>query len=288
MANYFTDRVVQHPGRITLTATGGSDEYDVDRAEGTVTTAGTPFNASTFNGMLDTYGAWYGTCSTAAGTQTKVVTCSGFTLVTGSFLVVKFDSGNTYNGRIKLNVNSTGAKDVYDLGQYSGDNYYCYFEDGGVMIFQYDGTQFRICNSAIITNAELTALESALSITTSTGGRLYDVLDTLATNVSYSQDTYDNTNMRTGSATATRYGKVVNFFSSNDFKALTGGGAVSNTWVTLDSQYRPPGLVTGLCTNNKNYWIVIYVNYLGEVTFQNLGSTFSSAQNGAFNMTWIV
>lgn len=50
MADYFTDRVVEHPGRIQLTAVSGqTDVYDVERAEGAVTETGTPFNAATFN-----------------------------------------------------------------------------------------------------------------------------------------------------------------------------------------------------------------------------------------------
>lgn len=51
MANYFTDRVVEYPGRVTLTPTGDANTYDMARAEGSVTEAGTPFNAATFNGI---------------------------------------------------------------------------------------------------------------------------------------------------------------------------------------------------------------------------------------------
>ncbi len=50
MANYFTDRVVEFPGRIKLTEISGqTDVYDMERAEGAVITPGTPFNAPTFN-----------------------------------------------------------------------------------------------------------------------------------------------------------------------------------------------------------------------------------------------
>lgn len=46
MANYFEDRIVEHPGRITLTAVSGqTNTYDVTPAEGAVTQAGTPLNA---------------------------------------------------------------------------------------------------------------------------------------------------------------------------------------------------------------------------------------------------
>ena len=54
MANYFTDRVVEHPGRVIMTPVQGeANTYDMSRAEGNVTTEGTPFNAETFNGIAD-------------------------------------------------------------------------------------------------------------------------------------------------------------------------------------------------------------------------------------------
>lgn len=54
MANYFKDRVVQYPGRVTMTPVSGqANTYDMSRAEGNVTEAGTPFNAATFNDIAD-------------------------------------------------------------------------------------------------------------------------------------------------------------------------------------------------------------------------------------------
>lgn len=48
----FVDRVVEYPGRVTLTATGNPDEYDVTRSEGTVTEEGTPLNATNLNTII--------------------------------------------------------------------------------------------------------------------------------------------------------------------------------------------------------------------------------------------
>lgn len=54
MANYFTDRVVEYPGRVIMTPVQGeANTYDMSRAEGNVTIAGTPFNAETFNDIAD-------------------------------------------------------------------------------------------------------------------------------------------------------------------------------------------------------------------------------------------
>lgn len=47
----FIDRIVEYPGRIKLTDTGGVvlGTYDVERAEGTVTLDGTLLNATNLN-----------------------------------------------------------------------------------------------------------------------------------------------------------------------------------------------------------------------------------------------
>ena len=53
-SNYFTDRVVEYPGRVIMTPVQGeANTYDMSRAEGTVTTEGTPFNAQSFNQIAD-------------------------------------------------------------------------------------------------------------------------------------------------------------------------------------------------------------------------------------------
>lgn len=65
--------------------------------------------------------AQYGTCLTNSTTLAKVVSCTNFELVTGSEITVKFSYANTYldtennlqANAITLNVNSTGAKNVY-------------------------------------------------------------------------------------------------------------------------------------------------------------------------------
>lgn len=57
----------------------------------------------------------YGTCSTAAATTAKTVACSGFALLTGAEITVKFTVTNTASSPT-LNVNSTGAKAIYYRG----------------------------------------------------------------------------------------------------------------------------------------------------------------------------
>lgn len=166
MANYFTDRVVEHPGRVTMAPVQGeANTYDMSRAEGTVTTDGTPFNAEAFNAMLDKYGMFYGTCTTAAGTKDKVVACPGFELVTGSTIAVYFAYTNTATDQLTLNVNNTGAKDIYGINRSGNTNKLDgAWEQSEVKMFVYTGNTFRLLDQNIITSDELTALETILGI----------------------------------------------------------------------------------------------------------------------------
>lgn len=82
----------------------------------------------------------YGTCSTEAATADKVVSCSGFSLATGSEITVKFTVTNTASSPT-LNVNSTGAKAIYyrgsaiSAGVLAADRTYT---------FRYNGTQYDL------------------------------------------------------------------------------------------------------------------------------------------------
>ena len=82
----------------------------------------------------------YGVCSTAAATAAKTVACTGFTLVTGARIIVKFSNTNSAASPT-LNVNSTGAKDIY----YDGAAITASYLTGGRLYeFVYNGTQFDL------------------------------------------------------------------------------------------------------------------------------------------------
>lgn len=83
-------------------------------------------------------------CSTAAGTQAKAATSSGFHYSRHNNIPFRiyFTNANTYNGNLTLNVNSQGAKPLWINGSASSSSnktiaigvYWCY----------YDGTQFQL------------------------------------------------------------------------------------------------------------------------------------------------
>ena len=95
--------------------------------------------------------SYYGTCSTAAATQNKVVDCDGFVLNTGVSIRVKFINNQTYNGAPTLNVNSTGAISVKSIGTTNSVRY-CWLA-GEVVAFTYDGTNWIMEDAGIATTS---------------------------------------------------------------------------------------------------------------------------------------
>lgn len=131
--------------------TGGSDPLtaaDVDAlpSGGTAVAATKLATARTIDGV-DFNGTaaitHYGTCGTAAATTAKTVALTGFKLVTGAKVAVKFTVTNTGAvGSLTLNVNSTGAKNI----KYRNGN----LPSAGTLAanrvyeFVYDGTYWQL------------------------------------------------------------------------------------------------------------------------------------------------
>lgn len=153
MADYFTDRVVEHPGRVQLISVSGeTDIYDMIRAEGTVAEAGTPFNAETFNAVAQDildhvpdiagHAVFFGECDTEAGTSLKTVTVdSDFVLEAGAIVAVKFTNENANSGSTSLKVNDTAAKTIKAI---TASKITGYWRAGGICLFVYDGTNWVI------------------------------------------------------------------------------------------------------------------------------------------------
>lgn len=127
--------------------------YNYDRAQNATFPA--RVKATELKGLGANY---YGTCSTAAGTAAKVVTCTDFVLVAGARISVKFTNGSTSTGTMQLNVNDTGAKSCVNYlynDSPKGDGFNC--EKNEILEFVYDGTywvaqtEYYLRNSA--TNA---------------------------------------------------------------------------------------------------------------------------------------
>ena len=61
-------------------------------------------------------GSWYGISTTAATTAAKVSTIANFVPCKGALVSITFTYANTVNGLLTLNVNGTGAKNIYYNG----------------------------------------------------------------------------------------------------------------------------------------------------------------------------
>ena len=81
-------------------------------------------------------------CYTAAGTSAKTATCKGYKLLAKSYINIFFENANSYNGKITLNIENTGAKDVYINGSVSSDGNKT-LPAGGYIAY-YDGTNYHL------------------------------------------------------------------------------------------------------------------------------------------------
>ena len=118
----------------------------------------------------------YGTCSTAAATAAKTVACTGFALVTGAEITVKFTVTNTAASPT-LNVNSTGAKAIYYRGAAITAGF---LVANRTYTFRYNGTQYELVgdiNPKLYTNSY--TQNNKTYYTTMIDGNLYPMEDNM-------------------------------------------------------------------------------------------------------------
>ncbi len=87
-------------------------------------------------------------CETAASTAAKVGTCSSHTLLAKSYVHVNMKYTNTYAGKITLNIDSAGAKDIWLNGQITSSTNYNL--KAGTYIAYYDGTTFDFRDDGLL------------------------------------------------------------------------------------------------------------------------------------------
>ena len=99
---------------------------------------GRTIDGVSFNGTANI--THYATCSTAAGTAAKVVSCTGFAKTTGAKIAVKFSNTNTAASPT-LNVNNTGAAAIYYRGAAISAGY---LAANRTYEFIFNGTQYEL------------------------------------------------------------------------------------------------------------------------------------------------
>lgn len=85
----------------------------------------------------------YGICSSQADDQIKIVEMTGFTLIEGVTINIKFINANTATSP-KLNVNNTGAKNIVLYGTTASgiSNLTTGWQAGAILSLTYDGTNW--------------------------------------------------------------------------------------------------------------------------------------------------
>ena len=125
----------------------------------TVDAKGRATGASTKTITLPESMVHYGTCSEASNVAAKTVSASGYSLDTGSRILVKFTNTNTASNPT-LNVNSTGAKSIY----VNGSSVEPYRIQGGMIYeFCFNGTQYDLIDGK--TSAKYTSTDPGSSTT---------------------------------------------------------------------------------------------------------------------------
>lgn len=178
------------------------------------------------------YGSYYGTCSTAAGTAAKTVACTGFTLVTGASIKVRFTVTNTAAvADLTLNVNSTGAKGIKYRNANLGSA--GYLAANRTYEFVYDGTYYQLIGD----------------------------LDTNTIN-------YGIVQCSTAAATAAKVGSTNKYDPSNRYIIVVmnyANSAASALTLNINSNGAKPIYINGSASSSSNYTLpagtyIVYYN----------------------------
>lgn len=185
---------------------------------------------------------YFGTCSTAAATQIKVVSCAGFELKTGSRIAVQFTYSNTAS-QPKLNVNGTGDKFICGIDGTSVIT--GIWREKETIDFVYDGTWWIALGCLYATTSEygLTKLSSSTASTSTT-------LAATASAVKRAYDRSSWTSISLTNALALSYGGT---------GAKTAAAARTNFGIAATSLYNGT-LTSGSITfnyGNYNFYVII-------------------------------
>lgn len=185
---------------------------------------------------------YFGTCSTAAATQIKVVSCAGFELKTGSRIAVQFTYSNTAS-QPKLNVNGTGDKFICGIDGTSVIT--GIWREKETIDFVYDGTWWIALGCLYATTSEygLTKLSSSTASTSTT-------LAATASAVKRAYDRSSWTSISLTNALALSYGGT---------GAKTAAVARTNLGIAATSLYNGT-LTSGSITfnyGNYNFYVII-------------------------------
>lgn len=114
-------------------------------------------------------GSGYGTCSTPNSTSEKAVSLSGYNLVNGGYVSVRFT--NTVSANATMNINSRGAKQIYYNNSAIGNNM---IPAGCTALFVYDGTRYHLLSTDYASTSQMYYIQRSQVVWSSVIGNKYN------------------------------------------------------------------------------------------------------------------
>lgn len=228
----------------------------------------------------------YGECSTDAATTAKTVSCTGFSLVTGAEITVKFTVSNTASNPT-LNVNSTGAKPIYYRGSAITTSY---LAANRTYTFRYDGTSWNLVGDINVdTNTDTKVTQTAT--TTSADYRV--LFSGTADDTSRAETARKSSNLKfnpsTGTLTATTFSGALDSSNLSSAVPVSKGGTGATTFASGTALI---GNGTGaIATRNiTNNTALTYIAYNANLMTTNTLAFWNGSYNagGASNLTYCV
>ena len=114
-------------------------------------------------------GSGYGTCSTPNSTSEKAVSLSGYNLVNGGYVSVRFT--NAVSANATMNINSRGAKSIYYNNSAIGNNM---IPAGCTALFVYDGTRYHLLSTDFASTSQMSYIQRSQVVWSSVLGNKYN------------------------------------------------------------------------------------------------------------------
>ena len=214
-------------------------------------------------------------CSTAAATAAKVASCSGYALLSKSFLHVILTASNTAASALTFNVNGKGAKPIYINGTASSSSNYTL--PAGSYLVYYNGTNYYFRTDGLLT-ANITGTASNVTGTVAIAhGGTGDTATTTTTTLS--EICTKGTNITLESGSYSHWGKVASFSIVFKPTAAIASGA---TVFTLVSGKRPDLYSIG---NDSSSTTPISINTSGAVVCRR---ALTSGTSYTFRATYLL